>query len=181
MCNKTNHFCSSRVKLMWRRILKQYWSCLPIMMCLISHLLYHTISYHTIPYHTKPYHTIPYHGLYIISNVGVAMAVCWMIWCCYSFLLGFKCICHLYKSGFSISWYGYRYHVPLCCGQPHPITSYMISFGCALFCCWVYISFCFFMSRIVLNFFAYYSSTLILHRLSIAYNKTIKNQQILRT
>ena len=42
---------------------------------------------------------------------------CLMIRYCSSFLLGFECIFQLYSSGFSISKYGYRYHVTLCIGQ----------------------------------------------------------------
>ena len=56
-----------------------------------------------------------------IPRVGVAM-VCWMMWYCYSFLLGFMCIFELYSSAFSIIWYGYRYHVTLFIGQLHHIT-----------------------------------------------------------
>ena len=56
------------------------------------------------------------------------MTVCWMIWYCYSFPLGFKCICQLYSSGFSISWYIYRYHETLCNGQLHLITVYRTGF-----------------------------------------------------
>ena len=35
---------------------------------------------------------------------------------------------HLSCSGFSESWYGYRYHLPLCIGQLHPITVYRTVF-----------------------------------------------------
>ena len=41
------------------------------------------------------------------TRIGVAMMVCWMIWYCYSFLLGFKYIFHLYGSSFSISKHGH--------------------------------------------------------------------------
>ena len=78
-----------------------------------------------------------------MPRVGVAMAVCWMIWYCYSFLLGLKSIFQLYSSRFSISWYGYGYYVTLCIGQLHPhhsiyIYIYMTVFwGGALFWYWV--------------------------------------------
>ena len=39
-----------------------------------------------------------------IPRVGVAMTVWWVIWYCYSFLPGSKCIFQLYSSGSSISW-----------------------------------------------------------------------------
>ena len=74
-----------------------------------------------------------------VPRIGVVMALCWMIWYCQSFLPGFKCIFQLYSAGFSISWYGYKYHMTLCIGQLHPITVYRI-FGCALFSCWVSLS-----------------------------------------
>ena len=38
-----------------------------------------------------------------IPRVGVAMTVFWMIWYCYSFLPGFKCIFQLCSSWFAIS------------------------------------------------------------------------------
>ena len=60
---------------------------------------------------------------------------CCVRWYCYSFLFGFKCAFWLYYLGFSISWYGYRYHVTLCISQLHPIIVYRTGFGCALFWC----------------------------------------------
>ena len=65
------------------------------------------------------------------------MLVYWMIWYCYCFLPGFKCIFQLYSSIFSISWYGYRYHVTFYIGQQHPITVCRTVFGYALFWRWV--------------------------------------------
>ena len=57
---------------------------------------------------------------------------------CYCYLLlDFKCIFQLYSSGFSVSWYGYRYHVPLCIGQLHPSQSIGVVLGYVLFWCWV--------------------------------------------
>ena len=76
-----------------------------------------------------------------IPRVGVAMAMCRMIRYCYSSLLDFKCISKSYSSGFSILWYGYRYHVTLCINQLHPITVYRTGLGCALFWCTVMCSF----------------------------------------
>ena len=64
-----------------------------------------------------------------IQTVGVATTMCWMIWYCYFFWLGFKCISQLYDSAFSISWYGYRYHVTLCIGQLHSSTMCSTGFG----------------------------------------------------
>ena len=49
----------------------------------------------------------------LYSKFQMAMLVCWMIWYCYSFQLGLKSIFQVYSSGFSISWYGSRYHVTL--------------------------------------------------------------------
>ena len=57
-----------------------------------------------------------------IPRVVVAMPVCWMIWCWYSYLPAFKCIFQLYSSGLSVSWYGYKHAMTLCFGQLHPIT-----------------------------------------------------------
>ena len=65
------------------------------------------------------------------------MLVCWMIWYCYCFQSGFKCTFQLYSSVFSMSWYGYRYHVTLCIGQQHSITVYRTGLGCALLWVWV--------------------------------------------
>ena len=59
----------------------------------------------------------------------------WPCWCigwfgtvCYCFLSGFYCVFQLYSSVFSISWYGYRYHVTWYIGQQHPITVYRTDF-----------------------------------------------------
>ena len=68
---------------------------------------------------------------------GVAMTVCWMIWYCYSVLLGFKCIFQLYRSRLSVSWYGYGYHVTLCNGQFRPITVCRSGFWFCAVRCWV--------------------------------------------
>ena len=57
-----------------------------------------------------------------IPRLGVTLAVCRMIRYCYSFLLGFKCMFQLNSSGFSILWYGYKYHATLSNGPLHPIT-----------------------------------------------------------
>ena len=46
-------------------------------------------------------------------------------------------IFHLYSSEFSISQYGYRYHVSSCIGQLHLITVHRTGLGCVLFWCWV--------------------------------------------
>ena len=55
----------------------------------------------------------------------------------YSVLPCFKCIFQSYISGFSISWYWYRYHVTLCIGHLHPTTAYRTDLGCAFLLCWV--------------------------------------------
>ena len=98
-------------------------------------------------YPTYHIHIIYYSALYVIKitafletyipKVDMAMMMWWMIWYCYSFLFGFKCTFQLYTSGFSISWYGYRYHVTLSIGELHPTTVYRTVFGCELFCSWV--------------------------------------------
>ena len=46
-----------------------------------------------------------------------------MIWYCYSFLFGFKCIFQLYSAEVFIS-YGYQYRVTLCICPLHPIPVY---------------------------------------------------------
>ena len=87
--------------------------------------IYHCI--HTM-YHScilSKWHKLFLRNIYI-PRVGLSMAVCWMIWYCYSFLYGFKGIFYLYNSGFSISWYGCRYRVTLCDGQLHSITVYRV-------------------------------------------------------
>ena len=94
-------------------------------------------SVYSIYYHIRTMHyscilnnrnTLFLRDIYI-TRVGVAMTVCWMIWYCYYFLPGLTCIFQLYSSGFSLSYYGYRYYVILCIGQLHPITMYMTGFG----------------------------------------------------
>ena len=60
------------------------------------------------------------YNAFFVSCLMFHITIKWFwIWYCYSFLLGFKCIFQVYSSGFSLLWYGYRYHVTLCICHLH--------------------------------------------------------------
>ena len=60
--------------------------------CFILTTLVYSINYiHTV-YHTLNNQSKLFQETHTYQKIGAAMMVCWMIWHCYSSLLGFKCI-----------------------------------------------------------------------------------------
>ena len=71
----------------------------------------------------------------IYTSRVVAMAVCWMIWYCYSFLYGFKCVFHciIHDSLYHFMDISAMWHCAFVSCTPSQSTG--LALGCALFWC----------------------------------------------